>query len=136
MALLTKNPAAPEVANRGGQRGPQRPPGQDAAVDDVRFLFKTDVPAHPLDMVLGRPTANSITASIVSYQDRKGMLEYGVNGGAMVKTPVFKLAAGEPLELPLTGLTPDSEYVYTLSFLNRGGVWETEPMRSFRTQRK
>jgi hypothetical protein len=121
---------------QGGQRGPQRPPGQDAAVDDVRFLFKTDVPAHPVDVVLGRPTASAITASIVSYQDREGMVEYGIKGGAMAKTPVFKLAAGEPLELPLTGLTPDSEYAYTLSFRTRGGAWETEPMRSFRTQRR
>ena len=60
----------------------------------------------------------------------------GMVGGAILRQLQARQTAGEPLELPLTGLTPDSEYVYTLSFLNRGAVWETEPIRSFRTQRK
>lgn len=118
----------------GGKRGGQRP--QDAPVDDVRFLFKTEVPAHPLDVVLGRPTQNSITASALAYEDREGIIQYGPKPGApTAKTAVFKLTAGQPAEASLTGLQADTQHFYRLSTRVAGGAWSTQPEQSFHTQR-
>ncbi|MEP6668387.1 MAG: metallophosphoesterase [Chthoniobacter sp.] len=118
----------------GGQRGGQRP--QDAPIDDVRFLFKTDVPAHPLDVVLGRPTKASVTASVLSYADREGLLRYGPKDDPRIaQTAVFALKAGEPAEVAITGLQPDTRYYYRLSTRLAGGAWVAEPERAFQTQR-
>ncbi len=122
--------AADEKPRVGGKRPP------DGAIDDPRFLFKTAVPAHPLDVVLGRPTDKSITVSVLAYAEREGVIAYGAKAGApAAKTSVFPLKAGEPAEIELTGLTADTRYFYTLSTRERGGGWKSEPERSFHTQR-
>lgn len=119
---------------RRGQGGGKRP--QEGAVDDPRFLFKTDVPAHPLDVVLGRPTKDSITVSVLTYSDREGEIAYGPKSGASAaKTGVFPLKAGEPVEIELTGLAADTRHFYTLSTREHGREWKQEPERSFHTQR-
>jgi len=119
---------------RSDKRGGQRP--QDAPLDDVRFIFKTEVPAHPLDVVLGRPTKNSVTASVLAYADREGVIQFGPKAGAPVaKTAVFVLKAGQPAEIALTGLQQDTQYFYRLSTHAKNGAWTMEPEHSFRTQR-
>ncbi len=118
----------------GGKSGGRRP--QDAPLDDVRFLFKTEVPAHPLDIVLGRPMKHSVTASVLAYADREGVIEFGPKSGALTKkTAVFALKAGAPSEILLDGLQPDTRYFYRLSTRERGGAWIAEPERSFHTAR-
>lgn len=117
-----------------GNGGGERPPA--GAVDDPRFLFKTDVPAHPLDVVLGRPTRNSITASVLAYADREVVIAYGPKAGApTAMTSIFRLDAGEPVEIEIGGLAADTRYFYTLSTRERGGAWKAEPERTFHTQR-
>jgi predicted phosphodiesterase len=121
----------------GGRGGPQRP--EDAPADDVRFLFKTEVPAHPFDIVLGRPTADSVTVSVLGYEDREGQIEYSPAGNAAPprKTEPFTLKAGRPVELVLGGLPADSRCSYRL--LTRRGKdrpWETGLESAFHTQRK
>ena len=109
---------------------------RDAAVGDVSLLFKTDVPAHPLDVVLGRPTKNSITASVLAYADREGVIKYGKKTGApAAKTAVFALKAGQPAEVVIAGLQPDTQFFYRLSTRVGTGAWSAEPEHSFRTQR-
>ena len=118
------------VGNEDGFRGSTVP------ITDVRFIFKTDVPAHPLDVILGRPTADSVTASILSYADREGFIDYGPQPQSpSAKTPVFSLKAGTPLEIKLTGLKPDTQYYYRLHSRSGGGDWVAEPEYSFHTQR-
>jgi hypothetical protein len=72
--------SADEKPRGEGKRGGQHP--QDAPLDDVRFIFKTEVPAHPLDVVLGRPTKCSMTASVLAYADREAIIQYGPQTGA------------------------------------------------------
>ena len=134
LGIAEEKPREPFGAKQGGARGQQRPPSQGALADDVRSLFKTEVPAHLLDVVLGRPGATSVTASVLAYENREGMLEYGVKGGAPTKTPPFALNAGLPVELAITGLTANSLCWYRLSTRSPGGSWKAEPERSFRTQ--
>jgi hypothetical protein len=122
----------------GGRDGPQRP--QDAPLDDVRFLFKTDVPPHPFVLLLGRPTANSVTASVVAYDDREGLLEFapaGGKGASRRKTQPFPLKAGKPAEIVLDGLPPDTSCTYRLlTRRDNSQPWEAAPKATFHTQRK
>ena len=122
----------------GGGRDGQRKGGKggDAPIEELASLFRTDVPAHPLDVVLGRPTKHSITAKVLAYVDREGSIEYGSKAGApTAKTAVFALEAGEPAEIALTGLQPDTRYFYRLSTRAGSADWMTKPERSFHTQR-
>jgi len=118
----------------GSKHGGGRP--QDAPLDDVRFIFKTEVPAHPLDVVLGRPTKNSVTASVLAYADREGVIQYGPKAGVVAaRTGVFALKAGQPTEVVITGLQPDTQYFYRLSTRAGAEAWVMETEHSFHTQR-
>ena len=37
----------------------------DVPIEELASLFRTDVPEHPLDVVLGRPGKNPVTASVL-----------------------------------------------------------------------
>lgn len=75
--------------------------------------FRTDVPAHPFDIVLVRPSPTSITASVVAYADTEGYIEYGTSPGNYPhKTPQQKLAKGEPALFLLDELKPGTSYTY------------------------
>jgi hypothetical protein len=115
-------------------RGGRRP--QNAPLEDLRSIFKTEVPAHPLDVVLGRPTSNSVTASVLAYADGEGIIQYGPQRGVpATKTAVFALKNGQPAEVEITGLRPDTQYFYHLNTRAGAGEWNPEPERSFHTQR-
>ena len=64
-----EKPRGPGGVKDGQKKGPK---DRDVPIEDLASLFRTDVPAHPLDVVLGRPTKNSITASVLAYADREG----------------------------------------------------------------
>ena len=51
-----------------------------------------DVPAHPFDLILGRPTSNSVTISVLTYQNAEGCIEFGTRRG--------KLDSATPLARP------------------------------------
>lgn len=117
-----------------GERGAQRP--QEAPIDEARFLFKTQVPDHPLDIILGRPTRNSITASVLCYSDADAILQYGEQQGRFsLQSRLFTLKAGEPAEIVLNGLQPNTQYFYRLGTRTQGGDWNMGAEHSFHTQR-
>ncbi len=72
---------------------------------------RTDVPAHPWDIILGRPTRDSITLSVLAYQPLDGFIEYET-GKSKNKTAVQPFKAGEPVEIQLSGLEADAQYNY------------------------
>lgn len=123
--------AADEKPRQGGRMRPE-----DAPIDDPRFIFKTDVPAHPLDVVLGRPGTASVTLSVLSYEEVEGMIAYGAKAGALAsKTPPFPLKAGEPREVLLEGLQPNARTFYQILTRKPGAEWEPQPEGSVHTQR-
>ena len=138
VGTLTGTPLRNAGGGRGGgkgARGGRQSP--DGVITDARQLFKTDVPAHPLDVVLGRPTRDSVTASVLSYADREGKIEYGAGPGNLPeKTEPFPLKAGEPREIVLSGLTPDTLYRYRLLTREESGPWTPGEECSFQTQRR
>ena len=72
---------------------------------------RTDVPAHPWDIILGRPTRASITVSVLAYEPLEGFIEYET-GKAKSKTVAQQFNAGEPAEIQLSGLKADAQYAY------------------------
>jgi hypothetical protein len=105
-------------------------------LDDPRYIFRTEVPAHPLDVILARPTDRSVTVSVLAYQEREGVIEYGLAPGALsAKTAAFALRAGQAQSVVLSGLKPGTRHFYRLATRASGGAWEREPECTFMTQR-
>ena len=89
-----------------------RPDGSRPPVQESRC---NDVPSHPYDLVLSRPTSNSVLVSVLCYRDWNGYIAYGTEAGhLMQRTPDRAFAKGVPAEILLSGLEPDSRYVYEL----------------------
>ena len=75
-----------------------------------------DVPVHAFDIILARPTANSVTVSVLCYDDAVGSISYGTQAGKPTLTTasqVFK--QGEPVAIVLAALQPDTRYFYQLN---------------------
>jgi predicted phosphodiesterase len=79
------------------------------------LAFRTDVPAHPVDVILGRPTTESITASILSYEGVEGYVAFGAEPDKLTQeTPRRMFARDLPVEVTLTGLRANTRYAYQL----------------------
>jgi hypothetical protein len=96
-------------------------------------VFKTTVPAHPFDVILARPTSTSVTLSILSYNESEIQIAYGPTSAMEQKTKACKCLAGQPQELELNNLKPDTRYYYVLQ--SKVGEVMSKPMQ-FHTQRK
>lgn len=70
--------AAPED-KPARNRGTRKQPTQNSSCNNV--------PVHPLDVVLGRPTRDSITLSVLAYQDTEGTIAYGTQSGSLRNKP-------------------------------------------------
>lgn len=99
---------APE-GKRGRQKREGKQPSQNSTCNDV--------PAHPLDLILGRPTQSSVALSVLFYNEAEGAVFYGTRSrNYTAQTPAKHFAAGEPVELVLTSLAPDTRYFYQLRY--------------------
>ena len=124
IAALLANASPAQQRGRGG-RG--------SATTEV---FHTEVPAHPFDVILGRPTRNSVTASVLAYADTEVYLEYGPKKGAYAaRTKPVRLEKGKPAEIVLDALQPDMQYYYRLRHRGAGGDWQAADESWFHTQR-
>ena len=100
-AALAAQAAEDRPARKGGSRQP------------LQASTCNDVPAHPLDLILGRPTSNSITVSALCYADAEGCIAYGTARGSLsVRTPVRSFKSGEPALVVLSALQPNTQYFY------------------------
>ena len=85
--------------------------------------FKTDVPAHDHDIVLVRPNANSMTASIVASSDRIGQVEFWQEGDARKRSTAEQpLKAGAASNFVMDGLKPDASYRYRFTWRSAAGA--------------
>jgi len=83
------------------------------------------------NIVLGRPTTNSITANLYSKIDLQVVIAYGISSGNYTsQTEEKTLKAFEPASFEFSNLQPDTQYFYT-SILN--GIVSHE--HTFHTQR-
>ena len=102
-AVLAAHAADEKPARKGGSRQP------------VQTSKCNDVPAHPFDLILSRPTSNSVTVSVLCYDDAAGFIAYGTQSGKLLATtPSRSFQKGDPAEIVLSGLQPDTQYFYQL----------------------
>jgi hypothetical protein len=74
-------------------------------------VFRTDVPAHEIDVIEARPTDTSVTLSMMAARETAATFSYQPGGAARG----LRLPAGVPVEIEVMGLTPDRSYEYTIA---------------------
>jgi hypothetical protein len=100
-------------------------------------VFNVTVPAHAYDLILVRPENNSITLSVLAYRDLEGFVAYGTEPGAVTNsTPTRQFQGGEPVELAIAPLQPDTQYYYHFRIHPPGAAAFTNgPEYTFHTAR-
>ena len=95
------------------------------------------VATFPGNIVLGRPTDRSVTASLLTDVEMDAYLEYGAVQGAYTgKTTPARLPAGQPVEVMMAGLQPNTPYFYRVRFhAPIESVFAADAERTFYTQR-
>ncbi len=76
-----------------------------------------NVPEHPFDLILGRPTESSIELRIVQNEDGRGLVRYRPDHVQdWRESHTVDVTAGRPVSIVLTDLRPNSKYLYQWSF--------------------
>lgn len=93
--------------------------------------------AQSYNIILGRPTDRTVTASILFSQDMQYYLEYSTLQGVYSdNTNIASATAGIPVETDMTSLLPDAKYYYRLRYKPTGtSTFLASPEYSFHTQR-
>ncbi|MEI7902566.1 MAG: hypothetical protein WCK89_20140, partial [bacterium] len=89
------------------------------------------------DLILGRPTDQSITVSMLSSNALQVYVEYGTVPGVYAgQTALTNSAAARPVEMELTGLQADTLYTYRLRYRETGAPsYRAGEAHTFHTQR-
>lgn len=94
----------------------QKPQGQNPPQgqgSDASQSLDFEIPKHPYDVILGRPTANGITFSLLAYSDMTLSISYGTaSGNYTSQTEPIPLKADVPQTFQLSNLQPATEYFY------------------------
>lgn len=114
----------PKGGDKGGGKGGA---GQGGQVESAV------VPPYLFNVWLCRPGAESVTVSVLAWEEIEGFIEYG---SPPQRTESVKLKAGEPQNFLLESLKPDTDYAYRLVYRRAGGAAVQDALRSFHTQRK
>ncbi len=116
-------------------RAPKAPTSGQGGSDASQSL-SFEVPSHPIDMILGRPTDNSITVSVLTYQDAEGYIEYGPWPDNYSKqTSASALSANQPVEFRIDGLQANSAYTYRVRYRSgSAGDYTAAEAGTFATQ--
>jgi predicted phosphodiesterase len=72
-----------------------------------------NVPVHSFDLILARPTRDSVTLSVLAYRELEACVAYGAERGPLAhRTPARRFAVGEPVQIVIGSLRPDTRYAY------------------------
>ena len=99
--------------------------------------FNVAVPAHAYDLILARPESNSITLSILAYEDMEGFVAYGPQAGDYtVQMSMRQFKKGVPVELLIGGLRANNRYYYQFRWRAAGAEqFSNSPEYTFHTAR-
>ena len=98
--------------------------------------FAMDSFAQKPNIILGRPTDTSITASIMFDKASEWYVEYGTMPGIYAQTSkTIQAEPGIPFELDINQLQPNARYYYRVQYKAVGGQYTAGPEYSFHTQR-
>lgn len=111
----------------------------------ILFAYSTSIFASvketdssvPVNTILGRPTANSISMNLLASENVEYYVEYGqISGSHIQRTDTAKLQKDRPAEAQLTSLSPNTRYYYRIC---RRAVGQTSFLpgeeNTFHTQR-
>jgi hypothetical protein len=111
-APMQKPPRGTKVpSGKQGQGLGQQGQGQSGGPNQTMSF---DVPPHPFDVILGRPTTNSISLSLLSAIDQTLSITYSADTAAPQSISAA-LIANMPQELTLSNLTADTAYTYSIN---------------------
>jgi hypothetical protein len=86
--------------------------------------------------LLGRPTDTSITINVVPDEEIELYYEYGTSSGVYPwQTTASSATGGQPYEVIISGLQPDTKYYYRMQYRTPGNDWVVRDEHSFYTQR-
>lgn len=87
--------------------------------------------------ILSRPTDKSVTALCFFQQNAEVCAQYGTASGQLNQQTAWKtVAAGEPAEIVLENLQPNTRYFYQICHRTPGAAtFSARPERTFHTQR-
>ena len=74
-------------------------------VNDDRTIFLSKIPAYTGNVILGRPTDSSVTASVMMNSKSKIFIGYGTEGAFDRRTETVELIACEPKHILISGFT-------------------------------
>ena len=99
--------------------------------------FNTTVPNHSFDLILARPEKNSVTLSVLAYQDLEGSVAFGARPGTVTtELPLRPFKKSEPVEVVMSGLQPNTPYYYHFRSRSLGtSQLSNSPEYSFHTAR-
>lgn len=102
----------------------------------ILFFTNKNANAQTPNIILGRPTDTSITASIMFGQVMQYYVEYGTTTGSYPnQTTTFTSVAKKPFEIDLQGLVANTKYFYRVQYKTSGGNFTPTPEYTFHTQR-
>jgi hypothetical protein len=106
----------PQDRSKRERRGRRGGRGMDSRGGPAH-VAQTDVPARPVDVILGRPTNNSVTMSVLAYVDMRGKVSFGTQKDQLTSpTSPTRLSAGEPSEFVIDSLQPATRYYYQFAY--------------------
>ena len=128
---------AQREGNRRGERNRREENRGRNRRNGPPIVYRTDVPVHEYDLILGEPTQTTITVSLLAYEDMEGFVVYGVEEEMLKnKTSILKFSAGEPQEFSIDGLASNTRYFYRLQKRkNKTDGFVASDLYTFHTQR-
>lgn len=126
--------AAPEEKGKGGGGGGggkgKGGKGGGAGVEPAV------VPPYLYNVWLCRPQKDSVTASVIAWEEIDVIISYGEKENALDRrTGAARLAPGAPQNLVLSGLEENKSYAYQVTSLRPGGAATPGEIRHFHTPR-
>jgi Calcineurin-like phosphoesterase len=107
------SPAMPKPPRGAKDPGDEQVQGHGQGSDASQNMSFA-LPSHPFDVILGRPTTNSVVLSLLSATDQTLNITYS-GENAIPQTMSAALMANIPQAVTLTGLTPGTQYYYSVN---------------------
>ena len=97
-----------------------------------------NAPVGMATALLGSPTDHSVNVNVVTAKNIELFIEYkNSTGTSYLRTPAVTAEAGVPKNIVISGLAPDTGYMYHLCYRTVGGnTIQYSPEFSFQTQRR
>jgi hypothetical protein len=90
-------------------------------------VYESDIPIpqllqqHAGSTILGRPTGESVTLNVIAPKGMETYVDYGTASGVYSqKTGVSQSLSGDPIEIVLNNLSPNTEYYYRVNIKQSG----------------